>query len=206
MPRAEAARSATTIRSSTCVMKWPPNRISVNLTQGEGRQVFPFPSMISVRYWIFSFLKVSSWRTWRIKVEATSLIRWWGSWPHLSQPSMIAGSSSSRHNRSAYSWWTTWLLKICLKSLNSVTSPSYTSRIRRYHWWGDWTSSSGSRTAKAMHIKIQISVQKQHSIPTANPQVVGENTEKGKNNSNKKAKFVYSWIFQKEHHTMTWFK
>lgn len=164
MPLPKAAESDPWIRPTSSMVKRPPNWISVNLglAQGGGSHVFSLPDMKSIGHGhgIFCFLKGSSRWSRRIEVKATSLIRRWGHWAHLSHAPVTTGSPCSNYYWGPNTRWIAWLLKISLKSLNTVASTSHTSRIGRNHWWCNWTSRSSSRTVSTCKIKFRNTAEK----------------------------------------------
>lgn len=150
MPLSEAAGPDCGIWPAGSLVKCTPTWISVNLVWWECRQMISVPSMKSTWQWIFSFLEVTTWRTWREKVVTTSLIWRWGYWPYLSQASMIAGSSGARDYGCPHGRWIVRLLLliICLESLDSISGPSIAAWIRRNHWGSNWAPRSSTRTAE----------------------------------------------------------
>lgn len=146
MPLAKAAGSDSSIWPTTCLMEWHPTSVSINLTKGW--QMFPIPSMETIRKRIFSFLKGPPGRTWWKEIKSsTILVRWRSYSSNLSYTPMTAGSTRSRQVNPAYGRWITRLLKICLKCLNAIPRSCHTPRIRRDHWWRNWAPSPSSWTA-----------------------------------------------------------
>ena len=132
--------------ASTRLMERAPHRVPVHLALWERRQVLSF-------HWSW-FREVScGWWTWWEEVEAIGMVvGYWGHWPKLGQPPMSwSGSSCGGHEGGCtHGGWVGGLLKICLESLDAIPGPSYTARVRRYHWGCNWAPSSSSRTVQVM--------------------------------------------------------
>lgn len=155
MPWAEAAGSHARIWTTSGLMECTPTWFSVNLVYWKWREILSFPTMELSWHKIFCLLKVTAWSTWRNEIEATHLVRCWGHWTDLSMPSMNTWPSRPRNNGWPYGWRTirVLLLIVCLKSLNSITSPGITTRIRRDQRGSNWTPCSSTRAVEKKHLK-----------------------------------------------------
>lgn len=109
-----------------------PTRISLMWVQQEISRTISFPRLKLARHWIFYFGIVSTGGSCREDAEASCLIRWCKQGSHLQQSLVTVGPSRAGQDRCMHWWGCARWLKVRLKSLSTITSPSNTIRVRSW--------------------------------------------------------------------------
>ena len=106
-----------------------------------------FPCLQSASHRIFYFriglTRCSYWKD----TEASCLIRWWEQGSRLRQALVTIGSPRAGHDMCMHWWGCAKWLKVSLKSLSTITSPSNTAQVRssRAGKTSSWTVTTAIR-------------------------------------------------------------